>query len=173
MCTSFCTTLWPLGCFRPVNRLQHNDILMDWDSLMDCHGDQEEPEGRPGGAWDLTTARGVPPSSFTFPWSSWSSFWLFLGSLAIHQAIPVYQAILMLNPRWRPGSVRTFCSSRLAIAFLSPASSRLLITSLDHSCQHGPSPSGLPGASWGLPGASRGFPRGAPRGLKWGRWGRS
>ena len=33
---------------------------MDWDSLLDCQGAQEEPEGRPGGPVNLQTARGVP-----------------------------------------------------------------------------------------------------------------
>ena len=31
--------------------------------------------------------KGFPPSSFTSSWSSWPSFWRFLGSLASHHAI--------------------------------------------------------------------------------------
>ena len=34
-----------------------------------------------GGPGDPKTARGSPPSSFSFPWSSWPSFWPFPGSL--------------------------------------------------------------------------------------------
>ena len=30
---------------------------------------------------------GTSPSCFEVPWPSWPSFWRFLGSLAIHQAI--------------------------------------------------------------------------------------
>ena len=32
-----------------ITRLQHKNSLMDWISLMDCQGAQEEPEGRNGG----------------------------------------------------------------------------------------------------------------------------
>ena len=35
--------------------------LQDKDSLMDCQGALEEPEGRPGGPGNLKTARGFPP----------------------------------------------------------------------------------------------------------------
>ena len=40
-------------------------------------------------------------SCFGIPWSSWPSMWLFLGSLAIHQVIPIHQAILMLKSVFR------------------------------------------------------------------------
>jgi len=62
---------------------------------LNCQGSQEEPEGRPGGPGDLKTAQGglgVTLSPFTSLSSSWPSFWLFLGSLAI------YQAIIILKP---------------------------------------------------------------------------
>ena len=37
---------------------------MEWDSLMDCQGAQEEPEGRQGGLGNFKTARGGPPYLF-------------------------------------------------------------------------------------------------------------
>ena len=72
---------------------------MDWDTLMDCQGAQQEPEGRPRGPGTGVRARGGPQLAILLvPWSSWPSSWLLLCSLAIHQAIPIPQAILMLKP---------------------------------------------------------------------------
>ena len=56
-----------------MSRHQHTH---SWESLMDCQAAHEKQEGRPGRPGDLTRARGVPTSSFTFPRSSGPSFWL-------------------------------------------------------------------------------------------------
>ena len=40
---------------------------MDWDSLMDGQGAQEQPEGRPGGTGDFKTARDVPLALLPIP----------------------------------------------------------------------------------------------------------
>ena len=37
---------------------------------------------------------GGTPSCFEVPWSSWPSFWIVLGSLAIHQAILILKGAL-------------------------------------------------------------------------------
>ena len=62
--------------------------LQDKDSLMVCQGAQEETEG---GQEDQGTSKqlGGTRNSFTVPWSSWPSFWLFLGSLTILQGIAI------------------------------------------------------------------------------------
>ena len=60
---------------------------------MDC---QEPRTSQKEGQEGQGELGGNSPSYFKVPWSSWPSFWLFLGSLAIHQAIlilkPAYEA---------------------------------------------------------------------------------
>ena len=61
--------------------------LQDKDSLMDCQGAQEEPEGRPGGPGNLKTATRSQLTLSPLPSPSWPSLWLFLGPTVIHPAI--------------------------------------------------------------------------------------
>jgi hypothetical protein len=44
-----------------IHRAQREGSHRLQDSLMECQGTQEEPEGRPGGPGDDKTARGTPP----------------------------------------------------------------------------------------------------------------
>ena len=72
-------------------------------------GTQEEPEGRPGGMERGKRARGIPPGCFKVQWSSWPSFWLFLGSLEVHQAILISTQQAIQKPK---SSIGTFKRSR-------------------------------------------------------------
>ena len=69
---------------------------MDWGSLMDCQGAQSQKEGQEDHG-TLKQLGGVPPLALFLPLVL-LAFLLALGSLAIHQAIPIHHAILMLKP---------------------------------------------------------------------------
>ena len=134
--------------YRPLGRLQ------DKDNLMDCQGAQEEPReeqlpmlpigfiGLPGSLWSLREIREPrksqkegqedrgkvkepPTGCFKVPWSSWPSFWFFLGSLAVHQAI------LILKPV--SNSIRTKSMAALVqyYLFCSEPTSGRMVSSLD------------------------------------------
>ena len=69
---------------------------MDWEELNGLSG-SPEPEGRLVGPGDFKANRGMRPYLFYLS-LVFLAFLLALGSLAIHRAIPIHQAILVLKP---------------------------------------------------------------------------